>query len=430
MNQRERVLAIVLLVVIFIGGGGLVGYLFYYRSVSSAKLRLQKIQTDVDANDKKVRDLETAAPRLLQMKHMSLPADVNLAQREYEAELGKLLRQADFAGEAFTIHAKPIEKRETVAVAKRLPYLRLYFDIEAKGELLSVVNFLDAFYRLPLLHRIKNISIVRQQTPVSAGGAGAPAAPGIPGIPGMPGGRGRGEGSRSNNNLVFSATVEALVLDGAEKRTTLLPKDVKSPERLARKKDQYVSIAGRNVFFGPPPVISTAERPPVEKKSEVDVSEFVVVDEITHDPVKGVQASLYDAFNNYKYFVKQLGDGSFIIRTFYYIKDAKKNLNLGEELEIQGDNGETQLAFKVIRIDATNLLLRDSDTGKYYRAHIGRPLKDAQALATSEAKALGLEVEEEKKPEVKKDEKKEEKKKGSSDVKKAPAPKPVVDEGK
>lgn len=414
MNQRERVLAVVLLVVIFIGGGGFAGYLLFYRSFRNANLRMQKLQQDVAANERKLGEMETSLPRLQQLKKMSLPADVNLAQREYEAEMSRLLRQAEFAGGTPTITAKPVEKRETVTAAKRLPFIRLSFDIEARGELASVVAFLDAFYRLPLLHRIKTISIVRQAT---TGQGGTPALPGMPGR------------EQRQNDLVLTASIEALVLDGAEKRDKLVPDGVKPPERLAHTKEQYVSIAGRNIFYGPPPPPAPVVERDTKPRSEVDVTEFVVLDEITHDSDRGVQASLYDAFNNYKYFIRQLNDGSFLISTFYYIKDTKKRLNVGEELEIQGDTGETQVAFRVVRIDATNVLLQETESGKYCLIHIGLNMKDAKVLTTSEAKALGLKVADEKKaPEAGDDKKAPDK--GSEAVNKAPPPKPVKDEGK
>jgi len=402
VSQRERVLAIVLLVVIFIGGGGLVGYLFYYRSLNSANLRLQKYQQDVKANEDKLKDIEGSLPRLQQFKKLSLPGqDLVKSQREYAAEISRLLRVAEFAPGNFTVNSKPIEKRETVPAAKRLPYTRLYFDIvDARGDLNSIVSFLDSFYRLPLLHRIRNMSIVRQATPNQPGVSSRDQQP---------------------NQLVFNATIEALALDNAEKRETLLPKDTKPPERLAHTKEQYASIAGRNIFYGPPQ--RERDDTPREKPSVVDVTEFVVLDEITHDPDKGVQASLYDAFNNYKYFIKQLSDGSFLISTYYYIKDTKKRLNVGEELEIQGDTGETQVTFKVARIDATDIVLQDSETGKYYRMHIGFNLKEAKGLSSTEAKEMGLKVADEKKPAGAGDKKGEE-------GKKAPPPKPDKDEGK
>lgn len=409
MNQRERVLAIVLLGVIFVGGGSLAAYLFYYRSLNSANLRQQKFEKDVAANNNKLKDLEASMPRLQQMKKLSLPADVNLAQREYGAEIGKLLRNANFEGEKFTITAKPIEKRELVPINKRLPYTRLYFVIQATGELTNIVQFLDSFYRLPLLHRIQSISIVRQAT-------GA--------LTGRPTGGDRRQPGRGaptderKNELVFNATVEALVIDGAEKRTTLLPKDVKPLERLARTKEQYVSIAGRNIFYGPPPSAATDGKDK-KPRSQVDVTEYVVLDEITHDPDRGVQASLYDAYNNHKYAIKQLNDGSFLVNTYYYLKDVKKRLNIGEELEIVGDTGETQIVFKIARIDATDLVFQEKATGKYYRLHIGLPIQQAKALSASEAKAIGLQVA------VNKDDAAGN---GGNGAKKAPPPKNKVDD--
>src|SRR5262249_41586357 len=64
------------------------------------------------------------------------------------------------------------------------------------------------------------------------------------------------------DDLDINLSLEALILDSAPldkeerdllARKQLLPPDVPALPRLARQSSQYASIAGRNVFLGPPP---------------------------------------------------------------------------------------------------------------------------------------------------------------------------------
>ena len=46
-------------------------------------------------------------------------------------------------------------------------------------------------------------------------------------------------------------TIEALVLEGAENRKTLLPSENVQKEILAKSSRNYAAIAGKNIFLGP-----------------------------------------------------------------------------------------------------------------------------------------------------------------------------------
>src|SRR5262249_24765036 len=158
-----------------------------------------------------------------------------------------MLKMSDFAVDKTTVIPKPLENRSAVPASKRPPYTRLSFEIVAHGDLISIVDFLDRFYRLPLLHRIRNLRITRPLT----------VAPG-----------------QMQLELDFTVTVEALIVDGAEKRDTLLPKGVTVPPRSVRTSSQYASIAGRDIFFGPPAPSGASS---MQVREEFDEREFVVL---------------------------------------------------------------------------------------------------------------------------------------------------------
>lgn len=361
MNARERRMAVVALAAIFVFLGGFLGYQFILRPLKTTENRIRSLQDDVEKNERAKQELLVSMPRLKQMRKLSLPADVDMARREYEAELGKMLRSAEFAVGSYSVNAKPLENR-TTAASKKPPFVRLVFDIQTRGELVNIIDFLDRFYRTPLLHRIRTLSLVRPVTATTR---------------------------QRTNELDINISIEALIVDGAEKRETLLPKDT-TIKRLARESAQYASIAGKDIFFGPPPPTPTMpvdDRP----KVEVDITEFVVLDEITHDD-RGPSASLYDAYNNRKYAIRGKSDGSFSVSTYWYVKDKKKTEAFGKELGILDEAGDPLMSFQIVRIGVTDIVLMAED--RYFRLQIGTKVSEMPELKKDQLKAMGIAVKE------------------------------------
>src|SRR5205823_1154939 len=137
----------------------------------------------------------------------------------------------EFPAGKITVTPKDVDRAAPAAGAKKLPYQRLAFDIKANGDLASFVTFLDKFYEAPLMHRIRTLKIDRPLASVNA---------------------------QRQNELEFNLSIEALIVDGAENRKTLLPEGVKAPHKKARSTAQYASIAGKDIFYGPPPPVPTS----------------------------------------------------------------------------------------------------------------------------------------------------------------------------
>src|SRR5206468_2872093 len=115
---------------------------------------------------------------------------VNLAKREYSRLLNSLLRKAYFNVTEMKVGAR--EKNTTnvpTIVGKTPAYTKLEFNVEVKGDLISLVDFLYEFYRQPLLHQITKLTVLK------------------------PGGeRGR------SGDLDITMLIQAIVLDKAENR--------------------------------------------------------------------------------------------------------------------------------------------------------------------------------------------------------------------
>ena len=383
MTPRERMMALVAMHVLFVFGGGLLGYQFILRPMKTAETRTITALDEVGKDQNQLDELETALPRLELMKKMSLPADPVFASFAYGAELEKMLRASDFAAGKLDIARKEADRSSTTTT-KKPPYQRLLYDVKASGDLASLVAFLDKFYATPLLHRIRTLKIDRPVTTTAQQG---------------------------KTDLNITLSIEALIVDGAEKRDTLLPAGVTVPKRLARTDEQYASIAGRDIFYGPPPPPVRISTETGEPKVEVELADCIHLDEITIGD-KGSVASLYDVLNNRRYMIQIDTDGTINVNQYYYIKDRKKLLDFGKELVITDDQDKTVMKYNAVRIDATRLVLESEDT--FFTLHIGGKMSDVKELKPAEAKAMGLPVKEkkdDKKEKDKKDDKKEKDKK-------------------
>ncbi|HEV3143464.1 MAG TPA: hypothetical protein VGZ47_06210 [Gemmataceae bacterium] len=358
MKPEDRIKMLLvggLLFVVVLGAGA---FMFNSQLLGPRNQRLAVLRDENSKNDLSVSEITNAIPRLKEMQKLSLPPDAAVAQQKYGEELEKMLQFSLFGKDKYQVTPKSLEDRSKLPPSKRPPIMKLSFTVVAHGELMSIVDFLDRFYRLPLLHRISNFHISRPLTV--------------------------GPGQRQTE-LDFSITVEALIVDGAEKRDTLLPKGIAPPQRLARSTlSQYQSIAGRNIFFGP---LNTGASSMDVNVDDFDEKEFVKLTEITHCE-KGTWACLYDQANNYDYTITQKADGSFNVDV---IKSKKVPLRATKDLEIRNEHGETLAKFKIVRIDATAVILEKND--QYYRLNAGWSIKDldrSKPLSAEEAKELGL----------------------------------------
>src|SRR5205823_6656854 len=113
------------------------------------------------------------------------------------------------------------------------------------------VNFLEKFYKTPILHSIKMIDVHKPIT---------------------------NTGPQRPNELDITLAIEAAILDNAEKRQTLIP-EKSDPHLLASKPREYVSIAGKNIYFGNPPKSTGPQRP----ASDFDPTTQIRLCQITHD---------------------------------------------------------------------------------------------------------------------------------------------------
>jgi hypothetical protein len=354
------------LFVILLAGMAVVFYQFLLVPLRDREATVRSMQDDIEKKQDRIHEVLASRVKTERWRAMSLPSDIDLARREYEKYLSALLRDSGFAGGSFSVVPKPSDSKTVPTIPGKGPvYTRLAFTVMAHGNLSSLVLMLRDFYRSPLLHQIKSLSIRR---PLTSGP------------------------QQQADDLDIDVAIEALSVAGAGHRSYLLPNvepalfvldavaglrrgipglalaawtgspmGPNGPGLLARGRRAYSAIAAKNVFLGEP----EEER----RGEEVQVTRFVHLTDVTRDERRW-EAFLYDRTSNKK--TRLRAEAGF------------------DAFRISDEEGEALLRGRVIRIDLRDVVFRVED--KYYAIHVGESLEEAleKPLSGNQVKELGL----------------------------------------
>jgi hypothetical protein len=355
-------------------GAGLIYFLYYDRSMSSLKNRQRTLSAELSADEEALADFEKNKPMLDASKRLSLPADINMSSNKYGEELERMLAASHFPADKISLVKPKMQadapKAPGASRQQKPVFTRVLYDLQVHGDLTMLTDFLERFYRAPLLHRIKSLQVARPTTRTPDQMAG---------------------------ELDILMTVEALVMDAAENRKTLLPdklKDSEKPRKLARSTAQYDAIADNNHFFGPPP---EQREDPTRGKPDFNILPEIVFDGVWTDST-GTWATLFDAADDYQYQIRKSFDGKYRVDRFFFIKDTKKK-DYGmvgvEKLELRDAKNYLHRSYTILRVDSQDIYLENA--GTVYQWHAGSRASEVKALSRDEAAKLGLKVKEEKK---------------------------------
>ncbi len=290
MNPRERFLAVAALAAVILVGGGTLfkyGFLDPYWAVksriASAEDELDKKQGELTKERLDRQTIERRDPRLAHWQRLSLPDDKNQQQElkegwaldeikkrhedkvqvDYEQYLTDLVMRSGFAPNSIKVSSAVADRKGGPMLTGKTPaYTRLSFTVQGQAGLEAVVQMLQGFYRTPLLHEVRNLTLTArppQNRPTPT--AGPAAGRGAGGPAGFARGRGFG-GARGadGGELDVNMTVEALLVTGAEKRDTLLPDSTAvASQLLPEPSRQYTDILAKNMFTGIPAVSKLTE---------------------------------------------------------------------------------------------------------------------------------------------------------------------------
>ena len=201
MNSREQTLALVLLGAILLTAGAAGGYMFAWQPLQKQKAAEATLKQEIADLEAQVAAQLQAQRRLEVARLRSLPADEALARREYTIALERLVEGAGIP-KGYTINRKAVDNSARVVpeISKGKPvYTRVAYEVVfKKADMWAVKDFLQGYYQLGLLHQITSISIKKDEDP------GA-------------------KNSARRNDLTVILTTEAILVDGADPRRTLLP---------------------------------------------------------------------------------------------------------------------------------------------------------------------------------------------------------------
>jgi len=203
MTTRERNRAALLIGLILLGTAAAAGYAFVYDPLQEKAAAAAKLEQEVAEAEGKLAAARLEAPRLAAAKRRSLPADENLARREYNEALSRLLRRANVPL-GYKVTERTSNATGTPLLAPKKPaYTKVVYDVTFdRADLWAVQDFLAGYYRLDLLHQITAVEVVRKAD------AGAGSARKV---------------DPDRKDLSVKLTTEAILLDGADARRTLLP---------------------------------------------------------------------------------------------------------------------------------------------------------------------------------------------------------------
>src|SRR5271166_3127184 len=162
MNTRERTLAILLIGMIVLVAGGVVGYMAVWGPLQQTNQQLAKVADEI-------KELDGNKTTLLiqqyefenKTRQKSLPANRDVSQAQYLILIDHMLRQANFKAPVIGFKGFNDKSNVPMLAGKKPVYTMLDYDVQVKGDLLHLVDFLYNFYRQPLLHQIKNIIILK-----------------------------------------------------------------------------------------------------------------------------------------------------------------------------------------------------------------------------------------------------------------------------
>jgi len=403
VTLRERTLTIMLLGLIFLAVSGFVGYFLFLRPIQSRNAQAAKLAQEITTLEEEIASLQQQARRLPQLQERSLPNDPILAREEYKEALSILLRQAN-APPGFTIIPRSGDTQTVPNLAPKKPaYTRLVFDINLdKVDLKVLATFLESYYQMNLSHQITGLTIKRPEETRSA--------------------------ASDRKDLKVTITTEAVIMDGADNRKTLLAVPtsfaaaggslgfqalrltpevgrgllrVKDASVLAPSEREYAVLFARDFFHGPlpppPPPPKPVETPrspppppPPPPPPKEDISPYIRLVGLTIRSNRTALVEIWDAVNNSLY---EIETGDERTRVQKFLRNAEgfrrpdESYTATSELHIADPASSTNRRFRLVAVDATGIYLAESKTTKMSVLE-GRSALLGSAAAAEEAVVL------------------------------------------
>ncbi|MBN9523393.1 hypothetical protein J0H58_33590 [bacterium] len=206
MNPRERTLATVLIGLMVLAVGGAAAYLLVIQPLGQKTDAANKLDAELDTKRAEFAAINKDAPRLAVASKRSLPADPAGARREYHELLSRILHKANVAT-GYKITEKTPDNAGVPMFSgggKKATYQKVAFEVSFdRADMWAVKDVLEGYYKLNILHQITHFEVKVDSTPGPAGT--------------------KAKATADRRDLAVKFSTEAIILDGAENRRTLLP---------------------------------------------------------------------------------------------------------------------------------------------------------------------------------------------------------------
>ena len=328
---------------------------------------------------KNKRTMATLLPR-------SLPADLDLGKREYESALGRLLTESKVPA-GFTLREKAPDAKGIPELAKNRPaYTKIAFTITmSKVDIGTVMAFLKRYYDLNLLHQITTFTVKRDDNSKITDD-NRPA--------------------KDRTDLNVTLVTEAIMLDGAPSRKTLLPAPISGGsvlggaglyalenysaqigrgiapyplvKVLATAVRDYAAVTARDVLHGklpaPPPIKPPAPVKPPDPPPPPgpDISPYIRLVSIVKSSDGSAHVELTDLWNNFDFEINLTQTGEKLIAKAIRYRKEKQSDKFpngrvvdegfpgGGMLAFSDEKSRTKHLFKIYGIDGIALILSET----------------------------------------------------------------------
>lgn len=385
VSSRERILIWAFGLI----GVGVVGYVFIamlLMPLLSQRKTNRELETDIA-----VAEAEYGATQNRNKKAMaeilprSLPADLDFSKREYQAALTRLLLESKVPA-GYTVRDQPPDTRGIPELVKNRPaYIKIAYAITiSKVDIATLMTFLKKYYDLNLLHQITKFTLKRgDNSKIDADPRYA----------------------KDRTDLDVTLITEALLLDGAPARKTLLAAPVSAgsvlgaagffslenttPEIgrgiapyqisqiLANPARDYAYVIGKDAMHGklpvPPPDKPKEKEKVVEIPPGPDISAYIQLVTLVKSSDGTAHVEIFDKWNNYDFEInmKQVGE-KLGIDAMRFMKTKKSNFypdgrmkdasypKGGNVLAFADEKSSTNRTFKIYGVDGNALVLGET----------------------------------------------------------------------
>jgi hypothetical protein len=247
MNSRERTLMFALIAIVGTGVALFAGNKFWWAPLQEYNRTIDRLSDERDTEDGKVRNFMRDKKQLALGRMRSLPGTPDQAAAEFMSQLEPLLKKSGL--DVDSIQKSSVAKAKVVTPipsVKETGHQIVTFTVNVRGELAQLVKALEKMQSAPYEHRIRDITIERENVSTKKG---------------------------TTDKLNVRMIVEALLVAKAPVKGTTPPSsfDPKTLIPQSPTERNYSLIAKKNIFVGAIPYVEKKSPPktiPVEPVEE------------------------------------------------------------------------------------------------------------------------------------------------------------------